>query len=179
MEMTAEEMDISRSTPNYTFDVPPPAQETGEPAVTTVSEPVELDHHRPSQYVDRGDRRFEPVVMFALEWCEFCWSVRKLFAALDIPYVSVDLDSVAYQKDDLGGRIRAVLKHRTGQPTIPQIYVGGEHVGGATDLFDECREGTFYERLAELGIPCPADSSARLDPYSLLPGWLHPRQTAA
>ena len=22
----------------------------------------------------------EPVVMFALEWCEFCWSVRKLFA---------------------------------------------------------------------------------------------------
>ena len=41
--------------------------------------------------------RDEPVVLFALEWCEFCWSVRKLFARLGIAYRSVDLDSVAYQ----------------------------------------------------------------------------------
>ena len=62
--------------------------------------------------------------MFAHEWCEFCWSVRKLFKAFDIPYRSVDLDSAEYQKDDLGGRIRKVLRHRTGSPTIPQIFVG-------------------------------------------------------
>ena len=45
----------------------------------------------------------EPVVLFALEWCEFCWSVRKLFARLGIPFRSIDLDSVDYQHDDLGG----------------------------------------------------------------------------
>ena len=27
-----------------------------------------------------------PVVMFVLEWCEFSWSVRKLFAAAGVPY---------------------------------------------------------------------------------------------
>ena len=54
--------------------------------------------------------------MFALEWCEFCWSVRKLFKAFDIPYRSVDLDSADYQKDNWGGQIRNVLKARTSCP---------------------------------------------------------------
>ena len=85
--------------------------------------------------------RDEPVVMFALEWCEFCWAVRKLFAQLGIAYRSVDLDSVAYQADDRGGKIRAALARRTGSPTIPQIFVGGEHIGGCTDLFDAWRDG--------------------------------------
>ena len=44
----------------------------------------------------------QPVALFALEWCEFCWSVRKLFARLDIPYRSIDLDSVAYQEGERG-----------------------------------------------------------------------------
>ena len=64
--------------------------------------------------MDFGASRFvndtiehNPVVMFALEWCEFCWSVRKLFGRCGIPFHSVDLDSVAFQEDDRGGRIRA------------------------------------------------------------------------
>ena len=52
----------------------------------------------------------QPVVMFALEWCEFCWSVRKLLTEFGIPYRSIDLDSVAYQKDNRGGDIRAALR---------------------------------------------------------------------
>ena len=55
--------------------------------------------------------------MFALEWCEFCWSVRKLFKEFEIPYRSVDLDSAAYQKDNWGGQIRNVLKARTKSPS--------------------------------------------------------------
>jgi cysteine synthase A len=44
--------------------------------------------------------RTQPVVMFALEWCKFCWSVRKLFKAYDIPFRSVDLDTAEYQRDN-------------------------------------------------------------------------------
>ena len=100
-----------------------------------------------------------------------------VFAAMQIPYEGVDLDSVAYQQDDLGGKIRGVLLARTGQPTIPQIYIGGEHIGGATDLFDECQEGTMVERLIEHGVS--HDGSIDVNPYELLPKWLHPRQSAA
>ena len=82
--------------------------------------------------------------------------------ALGIPYRSVDLDSVAYQKDDLGGKIRAVLAQRTGAKTIPQIFVGGEHIGGCTDLFDAWRAGSIQRRLAEHGVDYDA---SRVDPY--------------
>ena len=114
--------------------------------------------------------------MFALEWCEFCWSVRKLFTRLGIAYRSVDVDSVEFQKDDLGGKIRAVLTDRTGLKTLPQVFVGGEHIGGATDVFDAWRNGSFQARLEKKGVAF--DRANKLDPYSLLPKWLQPRKSA-
>ena len=114
-----------------------------------------------------------PVVLFALEWCEFCWSVRKMFAHYDIPYRSVDLDSVAYQADNWGGQIRKALEADTGLKTIPQIYIGGQHVGGATDLFDGMKDGSVATLLEANDVPW--NKSANRDPYSFLPGWLHAR----
>ena len=116
----------------------------------------------------------EPVVLFALEWCEFCWAVRKFFAHLGIAYHSVDLDSVKYQRNDLGGKIRAVLAQRTGTPFIPKIFVGGHHIGGSTDLFDAWRSGTLQKHFDDCGVTY--DRSATIDPATLLPKWLHPRK---
>jgi cysteine synthase A len=165
-EMSAEELELSRSTPSCRFDV-------------ASSIPVEA----PRVEVDADAKRFvdslireQPVVLFALEWCEFCWSVRKFFARIGVSYHTVDLDSVAYQKDDLGGRIRSVLVERTGARTIPQIFVGGEPVGGCTDLFDAWREGALQQRFARSGISF--DESVDLDPYVLFPKWLQPRKRA-
>lgn len=115
----------------------------------------------------------QPVVLFALEWCEFCWSVRKFFKRLDIPYRSVDLDSVEYQQDSRGRNVRDVLEARTGMKTIPQIFVGGEHVGGCTDVFDTWKTGDFQRLLDKAGVAYRHD--LEIEPYSFLPEWLHPR----
>jgi cysteine synthase A len=169
-EMTEEELEISRSTPGARFDVsaPPPALAPAAP----VASPVIHDEAR--EFVNQviGDAA-QPVVMFALEWCEFCWSVRRLFARYRIPYRSVDLDSVEYQRDDFGARIRAALTARTGIATIPQVFVGGELVGGCTDVIDAFRDGRLQPKLADLGMQI--DSSTDTDPRSFLPAWLHPR----
>ncbi len=167
-DMTEEEVAISCSTPNFRFDVTPVA----EPAPETSSKEA-LEPEVEAMVAQVIDSEAQPVVMFALEWCEFCWSARKLFASLDIPYRAVDLDSVAYQEDDLGGKIRAVLKARTGTPTIPQIFIGGRHLGGCTELFDALAEGSLREQLLDLGIEMAETDG--VDPYSFLPGWLHPR----
>jgi cysteine synthase A len=169
-EMTAEEWAVSRSTPLCRFDVAAPAP---APAVTATA-PVVLDADA-EQFVT-GVVQKEPVVMFALEWCEFCWSVRKLFKRLGIEYRSVDVDSVAYQAGDLGGKIRAVLGERTGQKTLPQVFVGGAHIGGCTDLFDGWRNGSVQKRLDERGVKY--DRDVVVDPYTLLPKWLQPRKSA-
>ncbi|MEJ0036022.1 MAG: cysteine synthase A [Gammaproteobacteria bacterium] len=169
-EMTAEELELSRSTPGYRFDASAPAAPA--PAAATVQ--VELD---PEAQRFVGDVvRNEPVVMFALEWCEFCWSVRKMFARAGIKYRGIDLDSVEYQAGDRGGKIRAVLAQRTGAVTIPQIFIGGAHIGGCTDLFNAWRDGSIQRRLAENGTGY--DTSLAIDPYTLLPKWLHPRKSA-
>ncbi|CAN7759048.1 glutaredoxin domain-containing protein [Mesorhizobium sp. LjNodule214] len=114
-----------------------------------------------------------PVVLFALEWCEFCWSVRRLFKAIDVTYRSIDLDSVEYQKDGWGGDVRVALRKVTGAPTIPQIYVGGKHIGGCTETLDAFNDGSLQALLNASRVSFDADKV--LDAYALLPNWLHPR----
>ncbi len=167
-DMDEAELALSRSTPGYRFDTattpvapPPPAAEPVDAAAEA--------------FVDAAVRD-EPVVMFALEWCEFCWAVRKLFARLGVAFRSIDVDAVGFQADEFGVKVRQALKQRTGAPTMPQIWIGGRHIGGCTDLFDAMRRGELQRRLAAANVAHDAD--VRLDPYSLLPRWLHPRHAA-
>ena len=167
-DMTADEFAIARSTPNYRFDSPPPGPPPQQPVEPL---PVSADA---VAFVERviGDTA-HPVAMFALEWCEFCWSVRRMFARHGIAYRSVDLDSVEYQSDNQGGKIRAALTARTSFGTIPQIFVGGEFLGGCTEVFDAYKQGRLQELLEKNNVNY--DRSVKLDPYSFLPTWLHPR----
>ncbi len=166
--MTAEEMEISRSTPSFRFDAPPPAK-----PVETVAEPPQVTPEAAAFFDQAINDPEQPVVLFAFEWCEFCWSVRKLFGEVGIPYRSIDLDSVEYQENDWGGRIRAALNARFDVKTIPQIFVGGKHIGGATETFDAFNEGELQKLLGQNGVAY--NQSIQVDPYSLLPSWLHPR----
>jgi cysteine synthase A len=99
-----------------------------------------------------------------------------LFRRLGIDYHSVDIDSVRYQENDLGGRIRAAVGSKTSTRTIPQIFVAGKHIGGCTDLFDAWRDGSLRKLMDEQGIAYRRDVD--LDPYTLLPRWLQPRKSA-
>jgi cysteine synthase A len=167
-EMTEEELDIAMSTPGYRFDAPPAA-----PADVVMAEPSpeDLDHVR---RILEG--RELPVVLFAFEWCEFCWAVRKLFSRAKIPYRSLDLDSAALQEGNRGGKIRGAVSWLTGSPTIPQIFVGGEFIGGATELFDAFRSGRLQALLSAHGVAF--DATADFDPDTLLPKWLEQRQNS-
>ncbi len=112
-------------------------------------------------------------MIFALEWCEFCWSVKKLFNRCNIPFTSIDLDSAVYQAQDFGGDIRRALNAETGCITIPQVFINGAFIGGCTETFDAFRAGSLQTALRNLGVAF--DESCTLDPYELLPKWLQPR----
>ena len=168
-DMDEEETEISQSTPNFHFhSAPTPPPDDDEAAPSAEAPPDALEFLE--QTTNDPDNT---VILFALEWCEFCWSVKKMFAEYEIPYRSIDLDSVAYQDDNLGGKIRKAIEQRTGLKTIPQIYVGGKHVGGASETFDACRDGSFAKMLEENKVDW--NRAVDTDPYSFLPGWLHKR----
>ena len=166
VEMTEEELALSRSTPGYRFDV-----------TATASAPVEaadvLDEAAAREVDAMLRDPARPVILFAYEWCEFCNSVRKMFSEHGIAYTSVDLDSAAYRQGDRGDRIYEVLKRRTGSLTLPQIFIGGDFEGGCIDVFNSLKSGRLHTRLKKHGVG--VDSSVRTDPYEHLPKWLHPR----
>ena len=164
-DMTEAEQAISASTPLCRFDVAAPSP--------TAALPLDAAPAATAFVEDTIGNPEQPVVMFALEWCEFCWSVRKLFAAAGIPFRSVDLDSGSFQAPASSTEIRKALFLLTGAPTIPQIFVGCELIGGATDAFDAFNCGALQRRLEKYGVPF--DKNFKADAYSFLPKWLHPR----
>jgi cysteine synthase A len=173
VDMNDAELELSRSTPGCRFDAPPapvPAPPVQPEPVTVRSRDEEAEAFVSNVIEDHA------VVLFALEWCEFCWAVRKLFRKLGVAYKSVDIDSVGFQQRELGTRIRVALKQRCGLPTIPQIFIGGVHVGGCMDLLDAVSDGRAFQLLDEAGVEY--QRSADLNPYRFLPQWVHPRKSA-
>ena len=169
-DMTEEESAIAQSTPRFRFDTTP------SPAATNGHAPPSVMPEAEAFVASAITDRERPVVLFALEWCEFCWSVRRLFEASNIPYRSIDLDSVEYQKGNWGGQIRHALRERISSPTIPQIFVGGVHIGGCSETFDAFNDGRLQALLRENRI---SFSEAReVDAYQFLPNWLHPRESS-
>ncbi|WP_415017327.1 pyridoxal-phosphate dependent enzyme [Aestuariivirga sp.] len=169
-EMTAEEREISNSTPRGRFVISAPPASTGPAAVhSQVSERAETFVR-----TTINDQQ-NPLVMFALEWCEFCWAVRKFLRAIGVPFVSVDLDGLKLQSDGFSQEIRNALHAITGSPTIPQIFLKGRLLGGAVDVLSLHEQGTLTPLLVKSGLsPTEISFSAR----DYLPKWLATRTAA-
>ncbi len=66
------------------------------------------------------------VVIYGTKFCPYCIAARQL----------LDLKSVEYQyiAVDNDPDLRDNISKRSGQRTVPQIWIGEQHVGGFTDL---------------------------------------------
>ncbi len=71
--------------------------------------------------------------MYCTAACPFCHSAERLLAGKGaaIEKIRVDLEP---------GR-RAEMMQRSGQRTVPQIWIGERHVGGCDDLYALDAEG--------------------------------------
>ena len=113
------------------------------------------------------------VVMFSLEWCEFCWAAIKVMDEYEIPYRVINLDSAEYVENLRGRNIRLALNEKTTWQTMPQMFVNGEFIGGCMDLFEGCKSGEFQRKLDAADITF--NKTVKTDPATFLPTWLHPR----
>ncbi len=165
--MTAEEQEISCSTPSCRFD---------RPATSASAQAAPLPEATPEALSELDQivgAATDPVVIFALEWCEFCWSVRRLFAAAGIPYRTIDLDGPEWRDGSRADEMRKALHRVTGASTIPQVFVAGRHIGGATDTFDAFNDGRLQARIRAAGVDLPDVTIPNA--YGYLPSWLQPR----
>jgi cysteine synthase A len=117
--------------------------------------------------------REQPVILFGFAWCEYAWAVRRLFAHLGVPYQAVILDAPDMQAGDRGGRLRRALARHLGKATIPQVFVGSQHIGGCNETFAAMADRSLLHKLAGAGVVVPKPSDD-FDPTSLLPNWQQP-----
>ncbi|CAH8275017.1 unnamed protein product [Arabidopsis lyrata] len=85
------------------------------------------------------------VVVYSKTWCSYCTEVKTLFKRLGVQPLVIELDQLGPQ----GPQLQKVLERLTGQHTVPNVFVGGKHIGGCTDTVKLNRKGDLEVMLAE------------------------------
>jgi glutaredoxin 3 len=80
------------------------------------------------------------VEIFTKFACPYCYRAKAL----------LDSKGVAYnERDASGGAVRDdMLARSNGRSTVPQIFIGGQHVGGCDDLYALEAAGKLEPMLA-------------------------------
>ena len=68
------------------------------------------------------------IVMYTTNWCPYCERARRLLRSKGANFEEIDVESAAEK--------RAEMISRSGRRTVPQIFIGDQHVGGSDDLAD-------------------------------------------
>jgi glutaredoxin len=84
------------------------------------------------------------VVVFGKTTCPFSAKVRELFKSLGQEHASIDLDQI-----DDGPQIKDYLYEKTGQKTVPNVFVSGTHLGGSDNTLAAHSEGRLAKLLAK------------------------------
>lgn len=80
--------------------------------------------------------------MYCTASCPYCQAAERLLArkgVAEIERVRVDLEPAR----------RAEMMQRSGRRTVPQIWIGGRHVGGSDELHDLEHSGELDQLLAK------------------------------
>ncbi|WP_368414597.1 Grx4 family monothiol glutaredoxin [Falsiroseomonas sp.] len=90
-----------------------------------------------------------PVVLFmkgtpVFPQCGFSARVVQILSHMGVPFKGVNV------LEDMA--VREGIKSFTNWPTIPQLYVGGEFVGGCDIVTEMFQSGELASMLAEQGI---------------------------
>merc|ERR1719186_2532625 len=84
------------------------------------------------------------VMMFSKTTCPFCTKIKQLFNSLQIKYEVLELDEI---RD--GAAVQAALAEKSGQRTVPNVYINGKHVGGCDDTLKLHTENKLLAMVQE------------------------------
>ncbi len=74
-----------------------------------------------------------PITIYTSPWCGFCQRAKALLTARGLEFTEINVD------DD--PQLRAQMVERSQRRTVPQIFIGAQHVGGCDDLHALDRSG--------------------------------------
>jgi glutaredoxin 3 len=66
------------------------------------------------------------VLMYATDWCPYCARARSLLASKGVAIEEIDIEAVE--------GARSEMEARSGRSSVPQIFIGEQHIGGCEEL---------------------------------------------
>ena len=80
------------------------------------------------------------VTLYVSDWCPYCERAKVLLTQKNVDFREVNVEDDA--------KLREEMITRSNRRTVPQIFIGGKHVGGCDDLFELDRSGEL-DRLIQ------------------------------
>lgn len=66
--------------------------------------------------------------MYVTRTCGYCVKAKALLAEKEVSWEEIDLSANPHLVEEM-------VQRAGGQTTVPQIFIGGHHVGGCDDLY--------------------------------------------
>jgi len=82
-----------------------------------------------------------PIVIYTKSTCPYCHAAKRLLRSKQAEFHEISVDG------DRAGQAAMAAK-AGGRSTVPQIFVGGRHVGGCDDIHALEEAGTLDSLLA-------------------------------
>lgn len=83
------------------------------------------------------------VVIFSASGDPACAQTKEIFSSLNEPYLAIEVDEEEY-----GPSVQEALTEKTGLAGVPQVFVGGELIGGSDDTAAAHSAGTLGQLLS-------------------------------
>lgn len=106
--------------------VPDPRASDSEPA--TLAFPVTA-----AEFATRKETPMPEIEIYTQPWCPYCARALRLLQQKNVPFREIEAPP--------GSPARREAEQRSGRSSVPQIFVGGQHVGGCDDLMALERAG--------------------------------------
>lgn len=81
------------------------------------------------------------IEIYTTPWCGYCLAAKRLLEAKGAAYVETDVSRDPAMRSEM-------MQRASGRRTVPQIFIGERHVGGADDLHALDRAGKLDLLLA-------------------------------
>ncbi|KAG6547913.1 hypothetical protein Mapa_010733 [Marchantia paleacea] len=86
------------------------------------------------------------VVVYSKSWCPYCGRVKSLFRELGVEFLLIELDNLVEEQE-----VQEALRRLTRQSTVPNIFIGGKHIGGCDDTMELHKSGKLMPLLTAAG----------------------------
>jgi glutaredoxin 3 len=82
-----------------------------------------------------------PIEIYTSPFCGYCHRAKRLLAQKGVSYTETDVSADPTLRTEM-------LQRAGGRRTVPQIFIGGTHIGGCDELYALDRAGQLDRMLA-------------------------------